>query len=76
MKFTDAQTKKVLIYLGRHASEILAVADIASTLSMPHSTIRYLLVDMEEKGLIERIPTKAFNKHSIRYMYKVVGQEE
>lgn len=75
MQFTDTQVKKVLIYLKRHPGEVLAVADIANTLHFPHSTIRYLLVDMEERGLIKRIPTKAFNCHYIRYTYEVLNQE-
>jgi len=75
MQFNDTQYKKVTIYLKRHLGEPLAVADVASALHLPHSTVRYLLVDMENKGVIKRIPIKAFNVHYVRYTYEVLNQE-
>jgi hypothetical protein len=32
-------------------------------------------MDLVDRGIIERIPAKAFNKNYIRYSYKVVKNE-
>lgn len=71
MKFTLEQKKHVVIYLHRHPDEPLSYAKIAFDLNMPTTVIRYMLADMEKEGIISRTITKAYNKHYIRYTYRV-----
>ena len=50
----------------------VAVSDIAKKAGLNQNRVRYVITDLEEAGKIKRIPTKAFNKHYIRYSYKVL----
>lgn len=48
----------------------VAVSDIAKKAGLNQNRVRYVITDLEEAGKIKRIPTKAFNKHYIRYSYE------
>lgn len=50
----------------------VAVSDIAKKAGLNQNRVRYVITDLEEAGKIKRIPTKAFNKHYIRYSYEVL----
>lgn len=48
------------------------VSTIASMAGMRQTRARYVLMDLVEQGRIERVPSKAFNKHYVRYSYNVL----
>ena len=54
------------------SGQTVSVSDIAKEAGLNQNRVRYVITDLEEAGKIKRIPTKAFNKHYIRYKYEVV----
>lgn len=54
------------------SGQTVAVSDIAKKAGLNQNRVRYVITDLEEAGKIKRIPTKAFNKHYIRYSYEVL----
>lgn len=51
--------------------QVVAVRVIAEEAGLSQSRARYALVDLIEAGKIERVASKAFNKHYVRYSYKI-----
>lgn len=68
---TEEEQNKILVVLREIQGQTVAVSDIAKRAGMNQNRVRYVITDLEEAKKIERIPTKAFNKHYIRYAYKV-----
>ena len=68
---TEEEQNKVLTVLKELQDQTVAVSDIARKAGMNQNRVRYVITDLEEANKIERIPTKAFNKHYIRYKYRV-----
>ncbi len=54
------------------SGQTISVSDIAKEAGLNQNRVRYVITDLEEAGKIKRIPTKAFNKHYIRYKYEVI----
>ncbi len=54
------------------SGQTVSVSDIAKEAGLNQNRVRYVITDLEEAGKIKRIPTKAFNKHYIRYKYEVI----
>lgn len=52
--------------------ETAPVSTIARMTDLRHSRVRYAIQDLVDAGRIEKVPTKAFNKHYVRYCYKVL----
>ena len=48
------------------------VSSIAKLAGLSPSRTRYVILDLVEANKIKREATKAFNKHYIRYSYKIV----
>lgn len=75
VKTTYEEQKKILKAVEMLDGKVVSVADLASWAGMNKSRARYALMDLVDQGIVERIPTKAFNKNYIRYSYKVCGEK-
>lgn len=69
---TNEEQEKVLQALKNLNGETAPVSAIARMAGLRDSRVRYALQDLVDAGRIEKIPTKAFNKHYVRYCYKVL----
>lgn len=69
---TLAEQEKVLEALRAFEGEVVALSRIAKITNMTYSKVRYVIMDLEEAKKVDRIKVKEFNKHYIRYMYKVL----
>ena len=76
IKTTYEEQKKVLKAVSMFDGKVVSVSDLASWAGMNQSRTRYALMDLIEQGLVERIPTKAFNKNYIRYSYKLIRKDQ
>lgn len=68
---TQDEQQTVLEAISTLVGKTVAVSDIARKAGLNQNRVRYVITDLEEAGKIKRIPTKAFNKHYIRYTYEV-----
>ena len=75
VKTTYEEQKKILKAVEMFEGKVVSLADLASWAGMNQSRARYALMDLVDQGIVERIPTKAFNKNYIRYSYKVCGEK-
>lgn len=75
VKTTYEEQKKILKAVEMLEGKVVSVADLASWAGMNQSRARYALMDLVDQGIVERIPTKAFNKNYIRYSYRVGGEK-
>lgn len=69
---TAEEQEKVLKVLSSLDGEVTPVSTIASMAGLSQSRTRYVLIDLAESGRIERVAHKAFNKHYVRYSYKII----
>ena len=69
---TEEEQQCVLEAIKKLSGKTVAVSAIAKEAGMNQNRVRYVVSDLEEAGKIKRIPTKAFNKHYIRYKYEVL----
>jgi DNA-binding MarR family transcriptional regulator len=69
---TSEEQEIVLKAIATLSGQTVAVSDIAKKAGLNQNRVRYVITDLEEAGKIKRIPTKAFNKHYIRYSYEVL----
>lgn len=69
---TEEEQQCVLEAIKKLSGKTVAVSAIAKEAGMNQNRVRYVVSDLEEAGKIKRIPTKAFNKHYIRYRYEVL----
>jgi predicted transcriptional regulator len=51
---------------------VTPVSTIASMAGLRQARTRYVLMDLVDQGRIERVASKAFNKHYVRYSYNVL----
>lgn len=68
---THEEQEAVLKAIKSLDGQVVAVRVIAEEAGLPQSRARYALVDLIEAGKVERIASKAFNKHYVRYSYKL-----
>ena len=68
---TAEEQEAVLKAIKSLDGQVVAVRVIAEEAGLPQSRARYALVDLIEAGKVERIASKAFNKHYVRYSYKL-----
>lgn len=68
---THEEQEAVLKAIKSLDGQVVAVRVIAEEAGLPQSRARYALVDLIEAGKVERIASKAFNKHYVRYSYKI-----
>lgn len=73
---TPEEHAQVLSTLKELVNKTVAVSEIAKKAKMNPSRVRYVITDLEDAGKIRRIPTKAFNKHYVRYKYEIAQEAE
>ena len=71
IKTTVEEQNKVLKALKELKEAQVSVSAIATYAGLKQSRVRYAIIDLLDADKIERVPVKAFNKHYIRYGYKV-----
>lgn len=69
---TSEEQEKVLQAIKELNGETAPVSTIATMAGLRHSRVRYAIQDLVDAGRIEKVPTKAFNKHYVRYCYRVL----
>ena len=69
---TGDEQDKVLEVLKELNGKVTAVSAIARMAGMRDSRVRYAIQDLVDAGKVRKVPTKAFNKHYIRYGYDVL----
>lgn len=69
---TKEEQDKVLEAIRQVEGITVPVSKIASLAGLSQSRTRYVLIDLVDAGKIEKIASKAFNKHYIRYSYKIL----
>ena len=69
---TQIERDAVLKALKELEGKTTPVSKLAEMTGLKQSRVRYAIVDLIEEKKIERVPTKAFNKHYVRYSYKVL----
>ena len=69
---TPEEHDKVLKALKELVGKTVAVTNIAQHAGMNPNRVRYVITDLEDAGKIRRVPTKAFNKHYVRYKYEII----
>ena len=65
----QAAVLRALSTIGEVATPVRKIAEEAG---LTQSRARYALVDLIEAGKVERVALKAFNKHYVRYSYKIL----
>ncbi len=73
---TAEEHAKVLSALKDLEGKTVAVSEIARKAGMNPNRVRYVISDLVDAGRILRIPTKAFNKHYVRYKYEITQEVE
>ena len=73
---TAEERTKVLSALKGLEGKTVAVSEIARKAGMNPNRVRYVISDLVDAGRILRIPTKAFNKHYVRYKYEITQEVE
>lgn len=69
---SEEERNKVLQALVELNGATTPVSAIARIANLKQSRVRYAIQDLIDAGRIEKVPTKAFNKHYVRYCYKVL----
>lgn len=69
---TKEEQEAVIEALKKFEGETVPVRAIADETGLVQSRVRYAILDLIEAGKIERVPTKAFNAHYVRYTYKIL----
>lgn len=69
---TPEERQKVLEAIKEIEGKTIPVSAIARLAGLSESRTRYSIIDLIDEGKIQRIPTKAFNTHYIRYSYKIL----
>lgn len=68
---TPDEQKKVYDFICTLSGEQISVSQMANKIGLAQSRVRYAIEDLISNGYVERVPIKAFNKHYVRYSYKV-----
>lgn len=69
---TNDEQDVVLQALKELNGKVAAVSAIAKMTGLRQSRVRYAIQDLVDAGRVKKIPTKAFNKHYVRYSYEVL----
>ena len=72
IKTTKEEQQQVLQAIKQYEGKTISVASIAKLAGLNPNRVRFIIMDLIENNKIKRIPTKAFNKHYIRYKYEEV----
>lgn len=63
---------KVIKVLKELNGAVTPVSTIANMAGLRQARTRYVLMDLVDQGRVERVASKAFNKHYVRYSYNVL----
>lgn len=69
---TPEEQEKVLKAIKQTEGTTVPVRELAEIAGLAQSRVRYAILDLLEANKIERVVSKAFNKHYVRYSYKVL----
>lgn len=69
---TPEEQAIVLDAIRKLEGATVPVREIAELTNLSQSRVRYAIMDLIEAKKVERVASKAFNKHYVRYSYKVL----
>lgn len=69
---TQEEQDKVLGILRQVEGQTVPVSKIAKMAGLSQSRARYVIIDLVDAGRVAKVPTKQFNKHYMRYSYKIL----
>lgn len=69
---TPEEQEAVLEAIKEIDGKIVPVSKIAEMAGLNQTRTRYVIIDLIEQSRIARVPHKAFNKHYVRYSYKII----
>ena len=69
---TPEEREAILNVIKQIEGQTVPVRVIAEMADMAQSRARYALIDLLEARKIERVASKAINKHYVRYSYKLL----
>lgn len=69
---SNDEQDKVLEVLKELNGKVTAVSTIAKLAGLKDSRVRYAIQDLIDAGKVRKVPTRAFNKHYVRYSYEVL----
>lgn len=69
---TAEEQHKVLQAIVELNGETAPVSTLARMTGLKQSRVRYAIQDLVDAKRIEKVATKAFNKHYVRYCYRVL----
>jgi len=74
IRTTKEEQQQVLQAIKQCEDKTISVAAIARLAELNPNRVRFIIMDLIESKKIKRIPTKAFNKHYIRYKYEIIEE--
>lgn len=69
---TQEEQDAVLEAIKKTEGITVPVRELAELSGLSQSRVRYAILDLLEANKIERVVAKAFNKHYVRYSYKIL----
>ena len=70
---TSKEEQDIVIKVLKELNGVVTpVSTIASMAGMRPARTRYVLMDLVEQRRVERVASKAFNKHYVRFSYNVL----
>lgn len=69
---TPEEQSGVLQAIKELDGKVAAVSVIAKMTGLRQSRVRYAIQDLVDAGRVRKVPTKAFNKHYVRYSYEII----
>lgn len=69
---TQEERDAVLQAIKELDGKVAAVSVIAKMTDLRQSRVRYAIQDLVDAGCVRKVPTKAFNKHYVRYSYEII----
>ncbi len=69
---TPEERYAVLQVIKEIDGQVTPVSKIAEKAGLNQTRARYVIMDLMEQSKIARVPHRAFNKHYVRYSYKIL----
>jgi Fic family protein len=69
---TPEEQDKVLQAIKELNGKVTAVSTIARMTGLRASRVRYAIQDLVDAERVRKVPTRAFNKHYVRYSYEIM----
>lgn len=74
IRTTKEEQQQVLQAIKQCEGKTVSVAAIARLAKLNPNRVRFIIMDLIESNKVKRVPTKAFNKHYIRYKYEIIEE--